>query len=130
MTLERQDIVDSFYSGNSKTIRVTIRDDSGNLKDLANAEITYALFGRETETVYIYKASYNGTNEIQVVGTGVCDIFLKPSDTANLYGTYRHHVNVVDANGDEETVLSGKVEIHKAMARRQRHYSTAAYLQG
>jgi hypothetical protein len=130
MTLEKQDITESFYAGNNKTIRVTVRDDSGSLKDLSQCEITYALFTRDTNVLVLTKSSNVGIDEIQVVGLGLCDIYLRPPDTALLYGTYRHQANVVDENADEETIFSGKVEIHKSMAKRYRKLGVAAYTQG
>lgn len=130
MTLERQDITESFYAGNTKTIQVTVRDADGNLKDLTGSEITYAIFTRDTDVVVLRKSSSVGASEINIVGLGVFCVYLNPPDTALLYGTFRHQANVVDASGDEETVLSGKIEIHKSMAKRYRILNIDAYLQG
>ena len=130
MTEERQDITDSFYAGNDKTIRVTIRDGEGNLKDLSGSEITYVIFDRISEVVVLRKSSFNGDSEIKVTGTGLCEIYLLAPDTTYLYGTFRHQLNVVDSYGKESTVLTGKVEIHKAPGKRYRIVSTPAYLQG
>ena len=137
MTAEQQDILKDFYDGNSKTIRVTIKDCDGELKPLEDCEITYVLFGRPSvplspkdKDIEIRKSSYNGDDEIKVISTGICEIYLKPPDTLNKYGTFRHHLNVVDEYGSEQTVFSGKVEIHRTPAKRYRELGRKAYLAG
>ena len=137
MTAEQQDILEDFYDGNSKTIRVTITDDDGNLKPLADCEMTYVLFGRPSvplsprdKDIEVRKSSFNGNSEIKVISTGICEIYLTPPDTLDKYGTFRHHLNVVDEDGKEETVLTGKVVIHRAPAKRYRRLGASAYLQG
>lgn len=131
MTKERQDITDSFYSGNKKTIHVIVYDEVGALKDLTGSELTYVMFHRANNTpVYISKSSSAGDSEIKIISTGVCDIYLNSSDTVNLVGTFRHHLNIVDGDGAEETVFSGKVEIHYTPATRHRNVSIKSYLEG
>ena len=131
MTRERQDITESFYSGNAKTILVNIYDAANELKDLTNAELTYVLFHRTNDTpVYIIKSSYIGEEEIKIVSTGKVEIYIKPSDTLGLCGTFRHHLNVVDKDGIEATVFTGKVEIHNTPALRRRVQSIHSYLEG
>jgi len=131
MTYEDQDITEHFYSGNKKTIEVTVYNADGSLKDLSNCEITYVLMNRKDYgIIYLRKSTHNGVSEIKVTGLGTCEIYLYGADTYNLYGKFRHHVNVVDENGDEETVLTGLVEIHKTSAFRLRRVVQQAYLQG
>lgn len=131
MTLERQDITESFYSGNAKTLHVTIYDDAGALKDLTGATITYMMFHRTNNTpVYISKSTNAGDGEIEIVGLGLCDVHINSNDTAALFGTFRHHLNVVDANNKEETAFTGKVEIHYTPARRYETVSIKSYLEG
>jgi hypothetical protein len=62
--------------------------------------------------------------------TGVVYINLVPSDTFNVYGSFRHHVNIVDGAGLEETVLSGQINIFRTLAKRLRLSNQAAYLEG
>lgn len=128
MTKEKQDILEDFYAGNYKVLRDTIRDANSNLMDLTGCEITFALFDDKNVT-YVVKSSVDPT-QIDIVGTGVVDIILLPEDSLHLKGSYRYHVNVVDGNGYEETVTSGKINIFASFARRLRVVSIPAYLSG
>jgi hypothetical protein len=131
MTYINQDIMDGFYSGNKKIIRVKVYNQDGSLKDLGQSEITYAIFTRDANEVILRKTSYNGDVEVKVVGLGLCERYLKAPDTAFIHGTFRHHVNVVDEDEYEATVLSGVVRIHQAPAKRFRQARDGkAYLEG
>lgn len=131
MTYQKQDILEDFYEGNKKVIGVTIYNQDGSLKDLSNCEITWVLMNRiDYDIVYLRKSSFNGDGEIKVTGLGTCEIYINPPDTYNIHGKFRHHVNVVDEYGYEETVLTGLVEIHETSAKRYREISQPAYLIG
>jgi hypothetical protein len=130
MTLEKQNIDEDFYSGNHKDIQVDIVDHLGEKKDLTSAELTYILMTDKYVEV-LRKSSIDDGIEVTVPPTdGICIIHLIGADTYNLYGTYRHHLNVVDANGYEETVMTGSVDIIRTLARRVRKGTHTAYLQG
>jgi len=134
MTRERQDITEDFYAGNYKEIHVTCYNQDNSLKDLTNAEVTYAIFTNANESeVLLMKSSNQGTDYIDILDPptdGELLIKLKATDTVNISGTHRHHVNVVDSNGHEETVLSGKIQIFRSFARRFRISYASAYTIG
>jgi hypothetical protein len=131
MTAERQDILTDFYAGNSKIIRVLVVKPDGSPKDISNAEITYAMV-TDTGIIILSKSSTAGSSEIEIVSGigGAFVVKINPPDTITLAGTYRHHANVVDTNGDDETVMVGKVNISKSFARRYRRNTKTAYLLG
>jgi len=131
MTAEKQDITEDFYAGNSKVIRTITKKDDGSPKDISGAEITYTMV-TDAGLVVLSKSSAVGTSEIEIISGvgGEFVIKLKPSDTVGLKSTYRHHANVVDSNGDEETVFVGKVNILQSYARRYRTGIQHAYLRG
>jgi hypothetical protein len=132
MTRERQDIAEDFYSGNYKELHVTCYNPDGSPKDLTSAEVTYALF-TNTFSLVLTKSSLNGADEIDILTpetNGECIVYLRGADTLHVNGTFRHHVNVVDAMGHEETVLTGKVNIFRAFAVRPRVATASAYLLG
>ena len=132
MTYRNQDITEGWYEGNHKIIRVTVYDKQGNLKDLSGSEITYVIMDRDDyDVIHIMKSSYNGDSEIKVTGLGTCEVYITHSDTRNLHGTFRHHLNVIDSNGHEETVLTGLVRIYETTAQlRPRKVGVASYLEG
>lgn len=131
MTRERQDITEDFYSGNYKEIEVTCYNPDNSLKDLTNSEITYAIFTNANVTL-LRKSSAQGTASIEIIDApnGKFVIKLVPKDTSSIYGTYRHHVNVVDSAGHEETILTGRIDIFRAFALRFRTSYQSAYLSG
>ncbi len=131
MTIERQDIMEDFYAGNYKELAIHVTNKDGSDKDLTGAEVTYAIF-TDKGVVKLYKSSNDGDLAIELTepSQGRCIVYCWPWDTALLSGTFRHHVNVVDVNGKEETVLVGTVRIFTAYARRQRTDSQSGYLLG
>jgi len=135
MTVERQDILEDFYQGNTKKLRIHVVDDDGGPKDLTDAEVTLALFLDKTEIVYLTKCSWLsdpfGTYEITIeepLIDGNITVHINPPDTHNLYGTYRYHVNVIDEDGYEETVTTGRINIFKAFAKRPGIATLPVYL--
>lgn len=131
MTEERQDISEDFYAGNSKDLRVTIKDDNEIVVDLTGAELTYALFTDEHKVIF-RKSSIIGPSEIDVPtpANGVCIVHILANDTILLKDIYRHQLSMVDASGNSSTVMVGKVHIFASFANRHRMTTTPAYLQG
>lgn len=130
MTEINQDIKDDFYAGNSKNIRVTVVDKDEQPFNLNNCEITYAITD-EDEAIRVVKNSRDSSQiTIEVSPNNEFVVHLLPGDTAFLNGLFRHMANVVDTNGYEETVMTGKVQIFKSYALRPRQTSMQAYLLG
>ena len=131
MTAIRQDIDEGFFSGNQKYIRVFVKDDDGNPKSLTGGEASYVMV-TDAGVIVVRKSSYAGISEIEFVDEAAGELVVKVTslDSSQLSGTYRHQLNFVDSNGDEETVMAGKVDISKSYARRYRYSSIHAFLQG
>lgn len=136
MTEERQNILEDFYAGDDKTLRVTVWTDEDKTTpkpNLSNAElIGYALFDDDNE-VFVRKSSLNGASQVTVVDepNAIVEIYLLPEDTWYMNGQYRHQMNVVDENGKNEMVMTGKVNIFPAFAQHAyRIASIPAYLSG
>jgi hypothetical protein len=134
MTSERQDITEDWYAGNHKEIYVTVYEDKNETipKDLAGAEATYAILD-DDEVIHLMLTSSDGATVIDFPAPttqGLCVVYCKPRHTNVLHGTYRHQLHVVDGNGDEETVMTGKVKIFKSYARRYRYSSMSAFVEG
>jgi hypothetical protein len=130
MTIEKQNITSDFYSGNKKNIRVHIIDDLGANKDLVGAELTYILMTDKYVEV-LRKSSFDGGITIEAPTTdGNCTVHLLSTDTHKVYGTFRHQMNMIDLAGDEETVMTGTVNIFQGKAYRQRTSTVHAYIQG
>jgi hypothetical protein len=131
MTITRQDILEEFYSGNTKNIRLTVRDATGQNFSLTGCEVTYAI-SDDSDTVHVRKNSVDSSQiEIQnPPNSHICIIRLLPNDTAKLNGLFRYTTNVVNQTGEEETVMTGTIRIHKTYAFRYRSSSRQAYTVG
>ncbi len=131
MTFERQNLMEDIYAGNTVDITVTIYEDEQKtvVKDLTGAEITWSLF-TDDNRILLTKSSVDSGITAPTPGNGQCIVHILPPDTTHIYGTFNHMLNVVDANDDESTVLTGKIRIFKSFAKRPRDGSLNAYLEG
>lgn len=129
MTMQKQDILDGFYEGNSKKILVEIKEE-GVLKSLPGSQITYVIMDRtDYDIVHLMKRSYVDGEGITIVGEGLCQIEFFPSDTIDLHGTFRHHLNVVDNIGKQATVFTGLIMVHETSGNRYLETGKPAYLE-
>lgn len=130
MTAEKQDITSDFYQLTHKDIQVTIVDDNGNLKDLSQCELSYALIfdNGKVRVTKLMKSSTTG--DIEVTGLGKCVIHYYPADTQEIYGTYRHQLHVHDENGYDAIAMTGRVDILRSFIARIAITTAHAYLVG
>lgn len=131
MTIERQDITEDFYQGNSKTISVTIVDENGDPFVLGSeAQITYVIYIEKTEEIVLRKSTEDSGITIPNPTENVFLIHVSSSDTLNLTSsTFRHMANVVK-NGYEETVMTGRVNIFRSLASRAKKKTQSSYVKG
>lgn len=131
MTIERQDIIADFYSGNTKDLRDTVVKADGNPKDLTDAEITFVLFKEERgDTIILLKSSIYGEITISNAVGGILTVHFLPHDTLTLYGTFRYQINVTDADEKTETVTTGRINIIRGHANRYRMNDISCYIEG
>lgn len=130
MTIEKQDILADFYAGNSKIISVTVSKQDGSAKDLSQCEVTYVLINQKGDVVLRKSSNLPDHVTISGVTNEIASVFLSPDDTDTLHGTFTHHMNIVDENGYEETVMTGKVRIFQSFAVRYRFTNLSAYVSG
>ena len=132
MTIERQNIMEDYYAGDYKVLAVTVYEKDGETKkNLSGCEITYALFD-DDDMIFLRRSSAVGATEIDITDepNGGVEVYLVGYLTRDLYGTYRHQMEVVDGDGHAAIVMTGKVNIYKAFARRYRTAVADAYLAG
>ena len=135
MTVEKQDIKEDFYQGDYKAILVSVFKDKQltQVKDLAGAEsVDWALTDRKDGTIYLQKSTLDGDTSIKITdaGNGKVEVYLWPVDTASIYGTFRHQMQITDVDGKPECVMTGTVNIFRSYARRLVRGPVSAYLQG
>lgn len=131
MTVERQDITEDFYSGNTKDIRVTVVQSDNTPKDLTNAEVTFAMFkeGKTDDVVLVKSSEYNEITITNVLG-GILTVHFYANDTLTLYGTFRYQINITDGDGKTETVTTGRINIIRGHANRYRMDWMPCYILG
>jgi hypothetical protein len=127
MTIEKQNILEDWYSGNTKEIEITVLEPDDSPKDLTDSEVTFAMFTKGSEVVLVKSSA---TAEILLTDplNGVMVVYINPPDTAHIDGTFYYQVNVVDASGIEETVTTGRINIFRSHAKRPRKNSIPAHL--
>ena len=108
--------------GESKTLRLTVRDKEKNTVDLTGATIYFTVkTNTGASNAVIFKSSATSAEaEIdpdQVTNRGIGRFFLSPSDTATLApGKYVYDVWVELAGGDRHAVIRpSQVEIVRAV---------------
>lgn len=131
MTEINQDIMEAFYAGSSVDISVPVVDKDDQAFPLTNCEVTYVIFTRNTEEVVLVKSSLDSSDvEILSSPSNVFVIHILPSDTMFINGLFRHMASVVDANGYERPVFTGKIQIYKVHSHRPRQETRQGYTLG
>lgn len=102
------------FSGDTKTINVTVLDDAGAKKDLTSATITWKLFLRSDKvTAKISKTVGSGVT-ITDATNGVFQVALAAADTAELAaGDYIQECEVVDSALSKSTVFQEPVKLRE-----------------
>lgn len=97
----------SMYSGDSRVLTISIRDEAGVAVDVSTATaIVYGIF-RADGTLVVSKALGAGVTVV----TSTVTVTLLPADTAALAGTYGHELQVTMPDGSVSTALHGEMTI-------------------
>lgn len=132
MTVENQNILEDFYTGNHKFIAISVLNKDGSPKDLSNSEIVYTLY-RDNGEVVVYKDKVSGQITVSGASSNIANVAILPPDTLYptlLTGLFRHELVVVDETGKQETVTRGKVQIFRSYAARLASSYLTAYAEG
>ena len=109
MTKQSQDFL--MWSGDDKTITVTVYDNDDVVVDITGATITWELSQNVDSTALISKTVGSGIT-LSDPTNGIFTIALDPADTASLSGRYYHEAEITDAAGDVSTALVGHATIN------------------
>lgn len=103
------------WTGNTARIRIDVKDESGDAKDLSEASVEWAMYaGGES---YISKST---EDDISILDNdegipSVISIALSEEDTTGLSpSTYDHECRVTDSSGSIQTVTVGKVTVMRS----------------
>lgn len=98
-------------SGDTKNLNITINDSNGELTDLTDVSIIWALKGSRTKTENIVEKTLG--NGIAVTEKGKFTIRINTIDTQSLSGNYYHACEIIDGFDNVRTVLLGTVNIQQ-----------------
>ena len=101
----------SMYSGDDKSIAVTVTDPSGAAVTLTGATASWALATAPGATPLVTKTSTDGEIAIGGDDDNVVTVTLEPADTAALGGVYLHELQLVDGAAKTHTVYQGTLHV-------------------
>lgn len=96
------------FSGDDLRIIATVRDQAGNLIDITNASIRWALSADSRSPKLLEKTTaLTGSAAITKMNASEFFFDLVPADTQSLDGVYYHEVDITTSGGKTYTVLHG-----------------------
>lgn len=117
------------YRGDDETLDVEIVDFDGSPLNITGGEVLFTAkkSSRQTDDVAVIKKSSvtNGGISITDGPGGVAEVYILPSDTADLYAPTEltWDVAFVDVTGKRRTVASGQLVIKPDVTRRASGYA-------
>jgi len=99
------------YSGDDKSIAVTVTDPDGAAVTLTGATATWALATAPGAAPLVTKTSGDGEIAIGGDDANVVTVTLEPADTATLGGVYLHELQLVDGANKTHTVYQGTLYV-------------------
>ena len=98
-----------YRSGDDFVFQFTVddADNPGNVKNLTGAAITWALSQRQGSTPLFTKTAIGTEILVPTPTNGILQVIIVPADTASLFGTYWHELEIVDGAGKKHTSAYG-----------------------
>lgn len=100
----------TMYSGDSKTLTISIVDSDGAAIDVSTAAaVVYAIADSSRGPALVTKTLADG---VSVAGSTVT-VTLEPDDTEDLAGVYYHELQITDDVGHVDTAMSGTITVRR-----------------
>lgn len=102
------------YSGNNRTIEVTLTDSDGAAFDLSGAVLYFNVKKNEGDAASLISKSSAVATEIAIVAPatgGVFEVFLLPADSASLNGEYYYDMTMV-INLETFTLVKDRIKFN------------------
>lgn len=106
-----ENVTVSLFRGETLSIQATIRDANGALADLSAATIQWKVRRSPDSLALITKGVGTG---ITVTGLGTITIAVLATDTAEMYGRYRHECRVT-IGSDVNTAFQGPFDVKRTL---------------
>ncbi len=107
-----QDIL--FYQGDSRQLVVTVYNSQGTAIPITGAFIRYVIY--QDQSVVVTKTTTNGGVVLTDPSAGVFTVYLTPTDTGALRGSYNHMARMIDTSGDSSIIMTGTVTVDQSFA--------------
>jgi hypothetical protein len=106
MTISGQNV--DIIQGESRKVEVTVTDQNGNLLDISNSAICWAVF-KQSDSVFT-KTVDNGI-KLTDPTKGIFEITVAHEDTLNLIGSYKHECRLTDIDGNSSVIFTGSFNV-------------------
>lgn len=98
------------FQGDSRIIRVTVKDDAGAIVNLADMYIEWVLALTAGGVAKITKTSAPGGGiTVRDPASGTFDVDMSKTDTAGMAGSFYHEAKITSPAGNRHTIVSGKI---------------------
>ncbi len=99
------------YSGDTKTLKFTVKDQDDVIKDISAASVKWSAARKRTGTAQIQKTSDAGQITITDGPNGLLEVALVVGDTKDRQGDYYHELEITDVAGRISTASYGTMRI-------------------
>lgn len=98
-----------YRSGDDFVFQFTVNDadNPGSVKDLTGATVIWVLSQRQGSTPLFTKTVIGTQILIPTPTTGILQVIIEPDDTASLFGTYWHELEIIDSSSKKHTSAYG-----------------------
>lgn len=104
------------YGGDDVRLDLTLLDRDGNALDLTGCSLLWGMAPVTENAASLRKSTDDGGVTITDAVAGYAAVTLDPADTANLDACeYRHEMKLTDADGNVETVMTGRLTIRSSI---------------
>ncbi|MDP4224916.1 MAG: hypothetical protein Q8910_00905 [Bacteroidota bacterium] len=102
----------SLYSGDSRSLQITVTDDIENVIDITGANIRFVL--GQNQVVMLEKNSQDGGVLLTDPKNGLFTVNVLSRDTQALNGAYDYAIRLTDASGNSSIILNGIFNVTKS----------------
>ncbi|MDP2621465.1 MAG: hypothetical protein Q8P46_15060 [Hyphomicrobiales bacterium] len=113
MAQQQQNFV--MFAGDTKTLRVTVRDNEDNAVDLTSASIKWECGRSYGKASTISKATGGSGITITDATGGEFEVLLDADDTEDQAGVFYHEAEVTFSDDTISTVLSGTMTVQRVL---------------
>lgn len=108
--------IPAFAQGDTRVLRITIKDDDDVAVDIAGADIKLWIAESVQGPALIEKSNGSGIT-ITDATSGQFEVTLESADTENLEGKYYFECEITDALGNISTPIKGTMKIVRALIK-------------